>query len=226
MDCRRILTRLVPGGCGVNKLGAIRILIADDHAVVREGLTSLINRRADMQVVGEARDGIEAVEQYNSLHPDVALIDLRMPRMSGADAMKAIRERFPDARLIVLTTFDSNDDISLALLAGARGYLLKGSATEELLRCIRDVQSGQLCIPPEIVAKLSARLSNATWDPRDAEIIKLISEDKDDIEIAKILHVSDRTVATSVKRILDKLGIQERSMVKMMTSPPSSGTFR
>lgn len=210
----------------MNKPGAIRILIADDHGVVREGLTSLINRRADMHVVGEARDGIEAVEQYTALQPDVALIDLRMPRMSGADSMKTIRERFPGARLIVLTTFDSNEDISLALRAGARGYLLKGAATEELLRCIRAVKAGQLCIPPEIAAKLSARFSNAVWDPQEAEIIKLISEDKDDNEIAKILNLSERAVASHVDRILEKLGIMERSMVKMVTTLRSASTPR
>ncbi len=210
----------------MNKPGAIRILIADDHGVVREGLTSLINRRADMHVVGEARDGIEAVEQYTALQPDVALIDLRMPRMNGADAMKAIRERFPAARLIVLTTFDGNEDISLALRAGARGYLLKGSPTEDLLRCIRGVKAGQLCIPPEIAAKLSARFCNAPWDPRETELIRLISEDKDDNEIAGILNISERAVAANVERILEKLGVKERAMVKMLTSFPSAGTPR
>jgi two-component system NarL family response regulator len=120
----------------------IRILIADDHPVVREGLAALINRRPDMRVVAEASDGAEAVEKFFLHSPDLALIDLRMPRMDGVEVMRAIRERAPDARLIVLTTFDGDEDISRALQAGARGYLLKEVSREELFECIRAVYAG------------------------------------------------------------------------------------
>jgi two-component system NarL family response regulator len=157
----------------VNKPGSIRILIADDHAVVREGLTALINRRTDMNVVGEASNGEEAVEQFFRHQPDVALIDLRMPKMSGVDAMKAIRDRFPNARLIVLTTYDADEDISRAFQAGARGYLLKDASVEELLECIRTVQSGGLVIPPDIAAKLSRRANATAGDPPELDVHKL-----------------------------------------------------
>jgi two-component system NarL family response regulator len=125
----------------------IRILIADNHPVVREGLSALIDRRPDMRVVAEASDGPEAVEKFFLHSPDVALIDLRMPGMDGVEVMQAIRERAPDARLIVLTTFDSEEDISRALRAGARGYLLKDASREELLECIRTVHTGKPFLP-------------------------------------------------------------------------------
>jgi two-component system, NarL family, response regulator len=139
----------------MDKPGSIRILIADDDTTVREGLTAMINRRADMQVVAEASDGVEAVEQFSRQQPDVALIDLRMPRMSGAEAMDAIRDRFPGARLIVLTTYDGAEDVSRALRAGASGYLLKDGPFQELLKCIRTVHAGEAFIPPSIAAKVS-----------------------------------------------------------------------
>jgi two-component system NarL family response regulator len=139
----------------------IRILIAEDHPVVREGLSAMINRQPDMKVVAEAGDGGEAVEQFSQYRPHVALIDLRMRGMDGLDAILAISRRFPGARLVVLTTFDDNEDIYRALQAGAKGYLLKGAPREELLECIRTVYAGNSHIAPEVAARLAERLSSA-----------------------------------------------------------------
>jgi two-component system NarL family response regulator len=136
----------------------IRILIADDHPVVREGLSAMINRQPDMKVVAEAGEGSEACEQFSQHRPDVALIDLRMRGMDGLHAILAIRRRFPGARLVVLTTFDDNEDIYRALQGGAKGYVLKGAPREELLECIRTVHAGKSHIAPEVVARLAERL--------------------------------------------------------------------
>jgi DNA-binding NarL/FixJ family response regulator len=137
----------------------IRVLIADDHPVVREGLSALINRQPDMRVVAEAGDGSEAVEQFSLYRPDVALIDLRMRGMDGLHAILTICRRFPGARLVVLTTFDCNEDIYRALQGGAKGYVLKGAPREELLECIRAVRAGKSHIAPAVAAKLAERLS-------------------------------------------------------------------
>ncbi len=137
----------------------IRILIADDHPVVREGLSAMINRQPDMKVVAEAGEGSEAVEQFSQYRPDVALIDLRMRGMDGLHAILAISRRFPGARLVVLTTFDDNEDIYRALQGGAKGYVLKGAPREELLECIRTVHAGKSHIAPTVAARLAERFS-------------------------------------------------------------------
>ena len=198
-------------GRAVDETGSIRILIADDHTIVREGLSALINRRQDMQVVAEASNGMEAVDQFIRYQPDVALIDLRMPRMGGVEAMKAIRDRYPSARLVVLTTFDGDEDISRALHAGAKGYLLKDASLNELLECIRTVQSGEPYIPPEIAAKLASWVSNCSWDPRELQVLNLMVNGKDDKEIAVILHLSRQSVEAQVAEILEKLGVSAPS---------------
>ena len=138
---------------------SIRVLVADDHPVVREGLSALINRQPDMKVVAEAGDGTEAVEQFSLYRPDVALIDLRMRGMDGLHAILAICRRFPEARLVVLTTFDDNEDIYRALKGGAKGYVLKGAPREELLECIRTECAGKSHIAPGVAARLAERLS-------------------------------------------------------------------
>ena len=138
---------------------SIRVLVADDHPVVREGLSALINRQPDMKVVAEAGDGTEAVEQFSLYRPDVALIDLRMRGMDGLQAILAICRRFPGARLVVLTTFDDNEDIYRALQWGAKGYVLKGAPREELLECIRTVHAGKSHIAPTLAARLAERFS-------------------------------------------------------------------
>ena len=196
--------------------GLIRILIADDDAVVREGLTALINRRPDMQVIAEASNGVEAVDQFFRHQPDIALIDLRMPRRSGVEAMEAIRDRFPNAGLVVLTTYDSPEDVSSALHAGARGYLLKDGPIEELLQCIRTIYRGEAFIPAPIAAKLSPRLSSTRWDRQDLEVRKLIASGKSNQEIAAILQIGEGEAAARVVAILEKLGITDRSLLRLI----------
>ena len=151
-------------------LGTIRILVAEDHPVVRDGLSALINRQSDMRVVAEAGDGGEAVEQFAQYRPDVALIDLRMRGVDGLHAIRAISRRFPGARLIVLTTFDNNEDIYRALQGGAKGHFLKGAPREELFECIRTVARGQSHIAPAVAAGLAQRLSSAESEGKGSEI--------------------------------------------------------
>ncbi|MGD0124153.1 MAG: response regulator transcription factor [Terriglobia bacterium] len=146
---------------------SIRVLVADDHPVVREGLSALINRQPDMKVVAEAGDGSEAVEQFSLYRPDVALIDLRMRGMDGLHAIRVICRRFPEARLVVLTTFEDNEDVYRALKWGAKGYVVKGAPREELLECIRTVRAGKSHIAPEVAARLAEPLSRPGLTERE-----------------------------------------------------------
>jgi two-component system NarL family response regulator len=195
----------------VKESETIRILIADDHPVVREGLSALISRQPDMKVVAQASDGGEAVEQFFLHRPDVALIDLRMPRMGGADVILAIRQRAPEGRVIVLTTFDGDEDIYRALRAGAKGYLLKDASSEELLECIRTVHAGKTFIPPAMAAKLANRLGSADLSPRELEVLNLMVDGKSNKEIGVLLYISEGTVKVHVNHILEKLGVSGRT---------------
>jgi len=189
----------------------LRILVADDHPVVREGLTAMINRQPDMKVVAEAGDGREAVEQFSQHRPDVALIDLRMRGMDGLQAILAICRRFPGARLVVLTTFDDNEDIYRALQGGAKGYLLKGAPREELLECIRTVSAGQSHIAPAVAAKLAERLSKPGLTARELEVLGLVADGKSNQEIGSLLHIGEGTVKVHVNHILDRMGVNNRT---------------
>lgn len=195
----------------MNKPEAIRILIADDHPVVREGLSALINRRPDMEVVAEAGDGGEAVEQFFRHRPDVALIDLRMPRMGGVEVILAICQRAPDARVVVLTTYDDDEDIYQALRAGAKGYLLKEASCEQLLECIHAVHAGKTHIAPPLAAKLAERLSSTDLSPRELEVLRLMADGKSNKEIGVLLCIGEGTVKVHVNHILDKLGVSSRT---------------
>jgi len=195
----------------VKERGAIRILIADDHLVVREGLSALLNRRRDMQVVAEASDGEMAVREFFAHRPDVALVDLRMPRMSGVEAIQMIRQRVPQARLVVLTTFDADEDIYRALRAGAKGYLLKDASLEEMLECIRTVHEGKSCLPSKVAAKLASRMSASDLSKREMEVLQLMVDGKSNKEIGEILYITEGTVKVHVNHILDKLGVTGRT---------------
>src|SRR3982074_2822025 len=179
---------------GDSKKPQITVLIADDHSVVREGLVSLITRKPDMSVVGEAGNGREAVDLWNQHHPDVTLLDLRMPELDGVGALKEIRENDESARIIVLTTFDGDEDIYRAIQAGAKGYLLKDAPREALMDCIRRGTGGATCVPVNLVAKLADRVSGETLSRREIEVLKLMAKGQSNKEIGAALFISEGTV--------------------------------
>jgi two-component system NarL family response regulator len=195
----------------MNNTTPLRILIADDHPVVREGLMALISRSPDMTIVAEANNGREAVEQFLLHSPDLALLDLRMPEMDGVDAVTAIRQLQPAARLILLTTFDDDEDIFRGFRAGAKAFLLKDAPRNELLECLRAVHSGQTIIPPAIAAKLAYRLSVLALTSRELEVLHLIAEGTGNKEIAATLFIAEGTVKTHVNAVLRKLDAMDRT---------------
>jgi two-component system NarL family response regulator len=190
----------------------IRVLIADDHGVVREGLASMINRnRADMMVVGEASNGREALELWHQERPDITLLDLRMPELDGVDVIKEIRASDKSARIIVLTTFDGDEDIYRAIRAGAKGYLLKDITREALLDSIRRVHMGETCVPLHLIAKLTDRVSGETLSEREIEVLRLMAKGKSNKEIATALFISEGTVKSHGKSIFAKLNVASRT---------------
>ena len=197
----------------MKKKNALRVLVADDHPVVREGLAALINRRPDMAVVAEASTGQEAVEQFLLHRPDVALLDLRMPEMDGVEVIAAIREQVPTARLVVLTTYADEEDIHRSLRAGARGYLLKDAPRHELLDCLRAVHDGQTVIPPAIALKLASRLMATELTPRELDVLRLLATGQSNKQIAAALFIAEGTVKIHVNALLRKLEAADRTGV-------------
>ncbi len=190
----------------------IRVLIADDHGVVREGLVSMIRRnKADMTVVGEAGTGREAVELWNEHWPDVTLLDLRMQELDGVEVIKEIRATDEKARIIVLTTFDGDEDIYRAIQAGAKGYLLKDVPREALMDSIRRVHAGETSVPVHLVAKLADRVSGETLSKREIEVLKLMAQGKSNKEIASALFISEGTVKSHGKAIFAKMNVTSRT---------------
>jgi two-component system NarL family response regulator len=189
----------------------IRILIADDHFVVRMGLSTLINIQDDMSVVAEAANGKQAVEMFRALRPDVTLMDLRMPEMTGVEAIIAIRAQEPDARIIVLTTYDGDEDIYRAFQAGARAYLLKDMHHDDLLGALRAVHQGQRFIPPAIANRLAERIPRSELTNRELEVLKLIVKGMSNREIAATLFITEGTVKIHVNNLLGKLGVSDRT---------------
>jgi two-component system NarL family response regulator len=189
----------------------IRVLIIEDHNVVREGLAALLKVADGLDVVGEAADGVEAIAQFRKHQPDIALIDLRMPRMSGVDVIERIRMETPHARFIVLTTYDGDEDIYRALKAGARAYLLKGMTSEELISTIRAVHAGKSYIPPAIAERLAERMGAQDLTPREFEVLEHIVQGRSNKEIAAELAVSEATVKTHINSLLGKLGVTDRT---------------
>lgn len=189
----------------------IRILIADDHVMVLEGLVAIIGRQPDMTVVAEAADGREAVALWQQHRPDVSLLDLRMPTLDGVAAIAAIRQQAPAACVIVLTTFDTDDDIYRAIKAGARAYLLKDARREELLDCIRRVHAGETCIPAALMAKLAAGMSNEPLTGRERDVLTLLAQGKSNKEIGSHLYISETTVKSHLRSIFAKLNVLSRT---------------
>ncbi len=189
----------------------IRVLIADDHVTVREGLAAMIGRQPDMRVVGEAATGREAVDLWRKHQPDVALLDLRMPLLDGVGAIDEIRRHDASARVIVLTTFDADNEISRAIKAGAKGYLLKDAQREELLECIRRVHAGETSIPPSLVAKLAASMSSEALTGRELDVLTLLARGKSNKEIGVNLYISETTVKSHLRSIFTKLNVLSRT---------------
>ncbi|HEY0944578.1 MAG TPA: response regulator transcription factor [Opitutaceae bacterium] len=189
----------------------IKVLIADDHVTVLEGLAAIIGRQPDMTVVAEACDGEQVVALWAQHRPDVALIDLRMPVLDGVRAIDRIRKQDPAARIIVLTTFDSDHDILNAIKAGAKGYLLKDSRRDELLDCIRKVNNGETCLPASLVQKLAVSLSREALTARETEVLQLLALGKSNKEISVQLGVSETTVKSHLGSIFRKLDVLSRT---------------
>jgi DNA-binding NarL/FixJ family response regulator len=189
----------------------IRIVIADDHSVVREGLVSLIKRKSDMVVVAEASNGRDAVDLWKKHQPDVTLIDLRMPELDGVSVIKQIRELDETAPIVVLTTYDGDEDIYRAIKAGAKAYLLKDTARDALVECVRKVYAGETYLPPLLAAKLAERVSGETLSAREVEVLRRMAAGKSNKEIGAELFISEGTVKTHVKSIFAKLDVVSRT---------------
>jgi DNA-binding NarL/FixJ family response regulator len=189
----------------------IRVLIADDHPPVLAGLTSIIGMQPDMVVIGEATDGRELVTHWLEHRPDVTLLDLRMPLLDGVGVINEIRQHEPAARFVILTTYDSDNEIYRAIKAGARGYLLKDVRREEMLECIRKVNRGETCIPPALVKKLAASVSGEALTGRELEVLTPLVRGKSNKEIATILFISETTVKGHLRNIFTKLNVLSRT---------------
>jgi two-component system NarL family response regulator len=189
----------------------IRVLIVDDHAIVRKGLATIINRDPEMTAIAQAEDGQQAIAAFREYQPDVTLMDLRMPKMGGVEAIMAICAEFKQARIAVLTTYDGDEDIYRGLQAGAQGYLLKDAKPGELLNAIRAIYNGQKYIPPEVGAKLLQRMSNPELSERELEVLRLMAQGKGNQEIGTALNIGESTVKSHVNRILSKLGVSDRT---------------
>jgi len=189
----------------------IQILCVDDHPLVREGLAAVINSQPDMVVLAQASNAQEALQEFRTKQPDVTLMDLRLPGQSGIDAIVAIRSEFPEARIVMLTTFEGDVEIQRALEAGARGYLLKSMPPKDLLEVIRTVHAGKKRIPPQIAAQLAEHLSDDSLTGREIEVLRQIAGGNRNRDIAEKLFITEETVKVHIKHIMEKLGANDRT---------------
>ncbi|WP_138506799.1 response regulator [Nostoc sp. PA-18-2419] len=200
----------------MNQPNSIRILVVDDHPVVRQGLIGMLEEAPDVVIVGQGRNGYEAIAVFQQQQPDVTLMDLRMPDMGGVQAITVICNQFPNARIIVLTTYDTDEEIYRGLRAGAKGYLLKDSEPEELLTAIRTVSRGQQYIPINVAAKLVQRMTAPELSDRELEVLQLVGQGMSNQEISTALNISESTVKTHINRILSKLNVKDRTQAAII----------
>ena len=189
----------------------IRVFSVDDHPLLREGIAAIINSQPDMRVVAQASTGREAIQLFREHRPDVTLMDLRLPDMSGIDTMIAIRGEFEDARIVVLTTFEGDVEIKRALAAGARGYVLKSMPPKDLAEVVRQVHAGKKRIPPEVAAHLAEHLSDESLTERERDVLRHVAGGYRNREIGEKLHISEETVKVHLKHIMEKLGASDRT---------------
>ncbi len=189
----------------------IRVLGVDDHPLLREGISAIINSQADMSLVAEASSGADAVQKFRDCRPDVTLMDLRLPDVSGIDAMIAIRTEFPEARVIMLTTFEGDVEIQRALEAGARGYMLKSTPPKELVDVIRQVHAGKKRVPVEVAASLAEHMSDEALTTREVEVLRHVAGGNRNRDIAEKLFIAEETVKAHMKHIMEKLGATDRT---------------
>jgi DNA-binding NarL/FixJ family response regulator len=189
----------------------IRVLSVDDHPLLREGIATIISSQEDMLLVSLAATGTEAIQQFREHQPDVTLMDVRLPDLSGIDAVIAIRSEFPEARIIMLTTFEGDIEIQRALEAGARGYLLKNMPPSELVQVIRQVHAGKKRVPPELAARLAEHMGDDNLTAREVEVLQHVAGGNRNRDIAQLLFISEETVKVHIKHIMDKLGASDRT---------------
>jgi DNA-binding NarL/FixJ family response regulator len=194
------------------------VLVVDDHALVRRGVVNIIDQESDLHVVAEAGNGLEAIAAYELHQPDVTLLDLRMPEMEGVEVVRHIRARDPQALVVVLTTYDTDDEIARALKAGAKAYVLKDISADDLVNCIRHVLAGKTYLAPAAAAKLAEGVTRVQLTPREMSTLKLVADGKANKEIATALDISERTVKTHLAHLFEKLGATSRTeAVKVAT---------
>jgi len=195
----------------VNDPSQIRVLSVDDHPLLRQGIGAIINNESDMLLVAEAASGGEGIQKFREHQPDVTLMDLRLPDMSGIDTMIAIRTEFPDARVIMLTTFEGDVEVQRALGAGARGYMLKSMPPKDLVEVIRQVHAGKKRVPAELAAQLAEHLSDEALTEREVDVLRHVAGGNRNRDIAERLFISEETVKVHVKHIMEKLGANDRT---------------
>ena len=208
----------MPRAEAATTVAVAKVLLVDDHALLRTGVANIINQESDLHVVAEATNGVEGLQAFKTHRPDVTLLDLRMPVMEGVEAVQEIRAIDPQAKVIVLTTYDADEDIARALQAGAKAYILKDIAADDMIACVHAVLAGKTYLAPAAAAKLAERVTRVQLTPRELATLRLLADGKSNKEIANSLGISERTVKTHLGHLFEKLGVTSRTeAVKIAT---------